>query len=153
MGMEKTEVQLPWIDEPIPLDEAIEAVAQVSNEEADDTEMLVDRVEELSERMDELSDRVETLSDSDGGEADEQSGMSERVETIERCIETSNDSTGVTCPSCEEDGESLKSGIAAAVLLRRDALSDKNIRTLNQESHICLSCKTAFTPCEIGSEG
>lgn len=150
--MGDTEVQLPWMDEPIPLDEAVEAVAQISNEDADDTERLADRVEELSDRMEELSGRVETESDSEGDGAVEESGLTERVETIERCVETSNDASGVTCPSCDEDGEALKSGVAAAVLLRRDSLSDTNVRALNQESHICLSCKTAFTPCEIDVE-
>ena len=154
--MGETQVRLPWMEEPIPLDEAVEAVAQVSNEDADDTEMLADRVEELSDRMEEIDDRVDTLSDgaeaSESAEAvEEESGVSERVETLERCVETANDATGVECPDCEEVDDVLKSGVAAAVLVQRDALSEKNVQALNQESHLCLSCKKAFTPCEIGA--
>ncbi len=153
--MGETQVQLPWMEEPIPLDEAVEAVAQVSNEDADDTEMLADRVEELSDRMEELDDRVDTLSDGAeaAGSTEGESGVTQRVETIERCVETANDATGVACPDCEEGDEVLKSGVAAAVLVRRDALSEKNIKALNQESHLCMSCKKAFTPCGIGAEG
>ena len=154
-SMGETQVQLPWMEEPIPLDEAVEAVAQVSNEDADDTEMLADQVEELSNRMEELDDRVDTLSDGaqSAESAEEESGVTERVETLERCVETANDATGVECPDCEEGHDVLKSGVAAAVLVQRDALSEKNVQALNQESHLCMSCKKAFTPCEIGAEG
>ena len=152
--MGETQVQLPWMEEPIPLDEAVEAVAQVSNEDADDTEMLADRVEELSDRMEEIDDRVDTLSDgAETSESTEESERAGRVETLEQCVETANDATGVECPNCEEGNDVLKSGVAAAVLVQRDALSDKNVQALNQESHLCLSCKKAFTPCEIGTEG
>lgn len=157
--MADTKAQLPWLNEPLPLDEAVEALAQASNEEANETEALVDHIEALADRFEELEariaeleDRVDERADAGDGAVAAESELTDRVETLEDCVEASNDGTIVTCPSCDDD-DALKSGVAAAVLLRRESLSDKNIRALNEESHLCLSCKTAFTPCEISSEG
>lgn len=160
--MGETEVEIPWMDEPLPVAEAVEVVAQAFNEDADETEELEDRIERLEGRLDDLEGRVEsedadaeTETDTDTGTdtGDADSGLSDRVETLERCVDLSNDATQVTCPSCESGDDVLKDGVAAAVLVRRGSLSDKNVGALNQESHLCLSCRKAFTPCEIGKGG
>lgn len=162
--MGETEVEIPWMDEPLPVAEAVEVVAQAFNEDADETEELEDRIERLEGRLDDLEGRVEsggdaeseTDSDSDAeadADADTDSELSGRVETLERCVDLSNDATQVECPSCESSDDVLKDGVAAAVLVRRGSLSDKNVGAINQESHLCLSCRKAFTPCEIGESG
>lgn len=157
--MGETEVEIPWMDEPLPVAEAVEVVAQAFNEDADETEELEDRIERLEGRLDDLEGRVESGTGDAEGEtdtdtdADADSDLIGRVETLERCVDLSNDGTQVTCPSCESGDDVLKDGVAAAVLVRRGSLSDKNVGALNQESHICLSCRKAFTPCEIGKGG
>lgn len=154
--MGETEVEIPWMDEPLPVAEAVEVVAQAFNEDADETEELEDRIERLEGRLDDLEGQVESADDDAESESDAESdtdadsGLSERVETLERCVDLSNDATQVTCPSCESSDDVLKDGVAAAVLVRRGSLSDKNVGALNQESHLCLSCRKAFTPCKIG---
>lgn len=155
---ERTEgetVEIPWMDEPLPVGEAVEVVAQAFNEEADDAEALEDRIERLEGRLDEMESRVDDLderaAESDDSDA-ESSDLTGRVETLERCVDVSNDGTTVTCPSCGSDEQVLKSGVAAAVLVRKEALSDNNVGALNEESHLCLSCRTAFTPCEVGGD-
>lgn len=162
--MGETEVEIPWMDEPLPVAEAVEVVAQAFNEDADETEELEDRIERLEGRLDDLEGRVEseagdaesetdTDTDADADTDDADSDLIGRVETLERCVDLSNDGTQVTCPSCESGDDVLKDGVAAAVLVRRGSLSDKNVGALNQESHLCLSCRKAFTPCEIGKGG
>lgn len=155
--MGETEVEIPWMDEPLPVAEAVEVVAQAFNEDADETEELEDRIERLEGRLDDIEGKVEsedidaeseTDTEAETGEAD--SELSDRVETLERCVDLSNDATQVSCPSCESSDDVLKDGVAAAVLVRRGSLSDKNVGALNQESHLCLSCRKAFTPCKIG---
>lgn len=147
--MGETEVEIPWMDEPLPVGEAVEVVAQAFNEDADETEELEDRVERVEGRLDDLEGQVESGADADA-ETDADSELSDRVETLERCVDLSNDATQVTCPSCGSSDDVLKDGVAAAVLVRRGSLSDKNVGALNQESHLCLSCRKAFTPCDIG---
>ena len=161
--MGEMEVEIPWMDEPLPVDEAVEVVAQAFNEDADETEELEDRVERVEGRLDDLEGRVESgAADESEADADSESDadadtdadseLSDRVETLERCVDLSNDATQVSCPSCGSSDDVLKDGVAAAVLVRRGSLSDKNIGALNQESHLCLSCRKAFTPCEIGED-
>lgn len=154
---ERTEgetVEIPWMDEPLPVGEAVEVVAQAFNEEADDAEALEDRIERLEGRLDEMESQFDDLEGqvADSDESAESSDLTERVEALERCVDVSNDGTTVTCPSCESDEQVLKSGVAAAVLVRKEALSDNNVGALNEESHLCLSCRTAFTPCEVGED-
>lgn len=162
--MGETEVEIPWMDEPLPVGEAVEVVARAFNEDADETEELEDRIERLEGRLDDLEGQVESEGDDAESETDSEtetdaetgdvdSELPERVETLERCVDLSNDATQVTCPSCESGDDVLKDGVAAAVLVRRGSLSDKNVGALNQESHLCLSCRKAFTPCEIGNGG
>ena len=170
--MGETEVEIPWMDEPLPVDEAVEVVAQAFNEDADETEELEDRVERLEGRLDDLEGRVEsedgegesgtgtdtdtetdTDTDTSTETGDADSELSDRIEALERCVDLSNDATQVACPSCESSDDVLKDGVAAAVLVRRGALSDKNVGALNQESHLCLSCRKAFTPCETREGG
>lgn len=152
--MEDSQTQLPWLDEPLPLDEAVETLAHAYNEEAEDTDALHERIDDISERLEGLEQQVDELEGqveaSDGDSESAPEGIRERVEHLEQCVATSNDATDATCPDCEEDDQVLKAGVAAAVLLENDALSDTNVEALNQESHLCLSCRKAFTPCEVG---
>lgn len=150
---ERTTVEIPWMDEPLAVDEAVEVVAQAFNEEADDAEALTDRIERLEGRLDEMESQIDEMeSRIDGSDGGGESDLTDRVETLERCVEASNDGTTVTCPSCGSGDQVLKSGVAAAVLVRKEALSDGNVGALNEESHLCLSCRKGFTPCEVGGD-
>ena len=109
--MAQTEVELPWLDEELPIEEAIEAIAQASQDDADE-------FESLKERFDRIERRLSNLEHGDE----------------------------IECPSCGSTEDVLKSGVAAAKLVREGSLSDKNVTALNEESHVCLSCNEAFTP-------
>ena len=104
-------VELPWLDEPVELAEAVEMIARA--DEADE-------------------DAIETVS--------------ERVEQLERRVDALEDGTGVECPACGETGDVYKSGVGAARLANQDALDEENAQALNGESHVCLGCRTSFTP-------
>lgn len=142
-----SEVEIPWMDEPLPVAEAVEVIARAFDEEADDAEELIDRVERLEGRLDEMESRLDDV-ETDASSEVEESDIIGRIEALERCVAASTDGTAVSCPSCGSDDRVLKSGVAAAVLVRKEALPD-NVGALNEESHLCLSCRTAFTPCDI----
>lgn len=169
-SVQASKIKLPWLDEPLPPEEAVETLARAFDEDADETEDRVGRVDELSDRVDELEERLESLdgdeatvgssesTDEEVSSADEESTanhqhdqLSGRVETIEECVEASNNGSSVTCPDCKENEQVLKAGVAAAVLVENGSLSDSNVRALNEASHLCLSCRKAFTPCQVGS--
>jgi hypothetical protein len=54
--MSEQEVTLPWIDEPMALAEAIETVAQASEDDDDHIENIETRIEQLEQRADGLED-------------------------------------------------------------------------------------------------
>ena len=104
-------VELPWLDEPVELAEAVEMIAHA--DEADE-------------------DAIEDVAD--------------RVERLERRVAGLEDGTDVACPSCDEPDDVYKAGVGAARLADQGALDEENARALNGESHVCLECRTSFTP-------
>ncbi|QLD90569.1 hypothetical protein HWV07_16615 [Natronomonas salina] len=104
-------VDLPWVDEPVELAEAVEMIARADEEDED-------VIEDVSARVDKLQRRIERLED--GSDAE--------------------------CPSCGSADDVYKSGIGAAKLASKGALSEKNATALNRESHVCLDCRESFTP-------
>lgn len=109
--MTEQEVDIPWLSEPLPLAEAVEAIARAMDEDAN-----------------------------------EQVDLREHVEAIDRRIGALEDASAVECPSCGRADDVLKAGIAAAKFADEGVLSAANVRALNEESHVCLSCHEAFTP-------
>lgn len=104
-------VELPWIDEPVELAEAVELIAHADEDDKDVVADLVDR-----------------------------------VERVERQLARLQDGSTVECPSCGADDDVYKAGVGAALLASTDSLGPKNAKALNQESHVCLECREAFTP-------
>lgn len=104
-------VELPWIDEPVELSEAIELIARADESDEETIEDLVGRVERLERRIARLED-----------------------------------GSTVECPSCGQGDQVYKASVGAALLARNGVLSDTNAHVLNQDSHICLDCREAFTP-------
>lgn len=110
---EQPDVELPWLDEPMPISEAVETLAYATQDDA----------EALEAQLDDVRERVAALENA--GE--------------------------LTCPNCGSDEDVLKAGVAAARLADQGALSENNVDALNQYSHLCLSCRNAFTPHESDS--
>lgn len=104
-------VDVPWIDEPVELSEAVEMIAQADEDDEDAIKDLADRVDRLERRIGALED-----------------------------------GSSIECPSCESEESVYKSGVGAAKLASKDALSDANADALNSESHVCIDCGEAFTP-------
>ncbi len=52
-GMDEPEVELPWIDEPMPVSEAVELLGRTTE---DDAETLNERLSDLQGRVDDLED-------------------------------------------------------------------------------------------------
>lgn len=105
------QVELPWLDDPVDVGEAVELIAQAD----EDDERTIQEV-------------------------------SDRIERLERRVETLVDAGSVECPSCDSSEEVYKAGVGAAKLAAMDALSDRNVDALNDESHLCLDCRESFTP-------
>ena len=118
-------VEIPWLDEPLSLAEAVEAVARVVDED----------VNERTDRAEDVDDLDRRVGDLDG-----------RVGRLERHVEALEDGSTVACPSCGRSDEVLKAGVAAAQFADKGALSAANVQALNEESHVCLDCHEAFTP-------
>lgn len=125
------EVNVPWIDEPLSLSEAIETVA---NTVQDDAERWV-RLEERVGEFEEIEERIAELE-----------RLEERIDALERRAEAIEDGTGIECPSCGSADDVLKAGVAAGKLASEGALSEANVKALNAESHVCLACSESFTP-------
>lgn len=119
------QVEIPWLSEPLPLAEAVEAVARVIDED-------VNQGTDLGEDVADLDGRAEDLD--------------RRVGRLERHVEALEDGSTVACPSCGRTDDVLKAGVAAARFVEEGALSAANVRALNEESHVCLECQEAFTP-------
>lgn len=118
-------VEIPWLDEPLPLAEAVEAVARVIDED----------VNQGTDRAEDVDDLDRRVGDLDG-----------RIGSLERHVEALEDGSTVACPSCGRADEVLKAGVAAARFVEEGALSAANVRALNEESHVCLDCYESFTP-------
>ncbi|MDL5363698.1 hypothetical protein [Halalkalicoccus sp. NIPERK01] len=54
--MSDEEITLPWIDEPMDVEEAVEALGQASVDDGDHLEALEERIERLERRVDALED-------------------------------------------------------------------------------------------------
>lgn len=67
---ENETVDVPWIDEPVALPEAVEMVARADQDDEEVIQELSDRVEELSERVERLEDGS-TVSCPNCGESDD----------------------------------------------------------------------------------
>lgn len=141
MAEREPEVNVPWIDEPLPLSEAVETVANTVEDDAERWERLEERVgefEEIENRIDELDRLTERIDDLDRHE--------ERIDALERRAEALEDGTAIECPSCGSADDVLKAGVAAGKLASEGALSEANVDALNAESHVCLACSESFTP-------
>ena len=56
VSMSEPEARLPWMEEPLPIEDAVEALAQTSEEDAEEVEHLEERIADLEARLAALED-------------------------------------------------------------------------------------------------
>lgn len=131
--MDEPQVEIPWMDGPMPVSEAVEAVAQASMEDSRELDTLQSEIE---------GDGVDP-DESERGDVEElRADLDELGERVSHLESTS----GVDCPSCEAADSVMKSGVAAAVFVRNGRLSENNVAALNEAPFVCVECMTAFAP-------
>lgn len=133
--MDEPDVELPWMDDAVPVSEAVEIVARASMEDARELTALRERVE-----GDGAS--VETEAGESNREHDDLRKQIDRLRTRVNHLESS---AGVECPNCGADGV-MKAGVAAAVFVKERRLSEANVAALDEAPLVCVECMTAFTP-------
>jgi DNA repair exonuclease SbcCD ATPase subunit len=164
--MDEPEVELPWMDDRLPVSEAVEVIAQASEEDSKELASLREQVEgdgttdedlraeldEIRTELDEIRSERRDVEDADAeavtGAETETAAADETAEIDDLRARMSHleSSAGVECPSCGSGDEVLKTGVAAAVFVRERRLSETNVAALDESPLVCIDCMTAFTP-------
>lgn len=139
--MDEPDVELPWMDDPVPVSEAVEIVARASMEDSQELTALRERVEGNGASVE--TDEKEPESESD----DTRSGddLEEKVDQLRTRVDALESSSGIECPNCGADGV-MKAGVAAAVFVKERRLSEANVAALDETPLVCVECMTAFAP-------
>lgn len=139
--MDEPDVELPWMDDPVPVSEAIEIVARASMEDSQELTALREQVEGDGASVD--ADEGE----SGGGKDDGPSGDDHRdeIDQLRTRVDALESSSGIECPNCGADGV-MKAGVAAAVFVKERRLSEANVAALDEAPLVCTECMTAFAP-------
>lgn len=139
--MDEPDVELPWMDDPVPVSEAIEIVARASMEDSQELTALREQVEGDGASVD--ADERESGSEGDDGQSgDDHRGEIDQLRTRVDALESSS---GIKCPNCGADGV-MKAGVAAAVFVKERRLSEANVAALDEAPLVCTECMTAFAP-------
>jgi len=139
--MDEPDVELPWMDDSVPVSEAIEIVARASMEDSQELTALRERVEENG-----ASIEADEGAGSAGG--DPRSGddeLEEEIDQLRTRVDALESSSGIECPNCGADGV-MKAGVAAAVFVKERRLSEANVAALDEAPLVCVECMTAFAP-------
>ncbi|HMB49283.1 MAG TPA: hypothetical protein VKM69_01355 [Natronoarchaeum rubrum] len=140
--MTDPDVELPWMDEPIPLSEAIEIVARASMEDSRELAALRERVEDDGASVELDDERAESERDDAREAVDE---LRDEVKRLRTRVDSLESSADVECPNCGADGV-MKAGVAAAVFAEEGRLSEANVAALDEAPLVCTECMTAFAP-------
>lgn len=132
--MEEPEVELPWMDDRLPVSEAVEIVARASMEDSQELTALREQIE---------GDGASIEGDAES-DADDLDQLRSEVDDLRTRVDTLESSADVECPNCGADGV-LKAGVAAAVLARERRLSETNVAALDEAPLVCMECMTAFS--------
>jgi len=140
--MDEPDVELPWVDDPVPVSEAVEIVARASMEDSRELTALREQVEGDGASVD--ADDGESGSE----EGDTRSGddeLGDEVDHLRTRVNALESSSGIECPNCGADGV-MKAGVAAAVFVKERRLSEANVAALDEAPLVCVECMTAFAP-------
>jgi|GEM_PF-6011434 len=140
--MNEPDVELPWMDEPVPLSEAIEIVARASMEDSQELTALREQVERDGASV-ELDDGSSTGDRDDTEETVDE--LRDEIDRLRTRVDYLESSSGIECPNCGADGV-MKAGVAAAVFVEEGRLTDTNVAALDEAPLVCAECMTAFAP-------
>jgi len=139
--MDEPDVELPWMEDPVPVSEAVEIVARASMEDSRELTALREQIEGNGASVD-------TDEDEPGGQEDDSGSgddLREEVDRLRRRVDYLESSSGIECPNCGDDGV-MKAGVAAAVFVEEGRLTDANVAALDEAPLVCAECMTAFAP-------
>lgn len=138
--MDEPDVELPWMDDPVPVSEAVEIVARASMEDSRELTALREQVE-----GDGASVETEGKPGSEGEDGGSTDDLRDEMNQLRMRVDALESSSGIECPNCGADGV-MKAGVAAAVFVKERRLSEANVAALDEAPLVCVECMTAFAP-------